>query len=208
MNSPAIRTMPALQSDQVIELVRQRGVLRARDLGPAGIPRTVLSRLVDAGELQRVGRGLYILPDAELTEHHTLAEIARRVPDGVVNLLSALAFHGLTDEVPHRVWLALPRSSRPPKLDYPSLELTWSTPALLSVGVETHAVEGVPVRITGAARTVVDAFRHRRKVGIDVAVTALRDFLRLRKGTRDDLWRMAARCRARTVLRPYLEALS
>lgn len=183
-------------------------MLRARDLAEAGIPRAVLSRLVAVGRLQRVGRGLYMLPDAEVSAQHTLAEVARRVPSGVVNLLSALAFHGLSDESPHKVWLAVPRSARRPRLGYPDLELTWSTDELRVLGVDTHDVEGVPVRITGPARTVVDCFRYSRKVGIDVAMTALRDALRLRRCTRDELWRVAGACRAQARIRPYLEAVS
>lgn len=195
-------------ADHVLELARSRGVLRARDLGEAGIPRAVLSRLVADGRLHRLGRGLYMLPDAEVSAQHTLAEVARRVPSGVVNLLSALAFHGLSDEQPHKVWLAIPRSARPPHLGYPTLELTWSTDELLALGVDSHDVEGVPVRITGPTRTVVDCFRYRRKVGIDVAMTALRDALRLRSCTRDELWGMAGACRAQARIRPYLESVS
>jgi predicted transcriptional regulator of viral defense system len=182
-------------------------VLRARELDTQRLPRVVLSRLVEQGALLRVDRGLYMHPDAEVTEHHTLVEVAQRVPRGVVNLLSALAFHGLTDEVPHQVWLALPRNARAPGLSYPPLQLSWWSPSLLVQGVETHLLEGVPVRITSPARTVADTFKHRRRVGLEVALSALRDYLRRHRGGREELWTMAGLCRVQNVLRPYLEVL-
>jgi predicted transcriptional regulator of viral defense system len=196
------------QSDQLMALARQTGALRARDLDAHHIPRVVLSRLVKQGALLRVDRGLYLHPEAEVTEHHTLVEVAQRLPRGVVNLLSALSFHGLTDEAPHEVWLALPRNARVPRLSYPPLQLSWCSPSLLVPGVETHRLEGVPVRVTGPARTVADVFKYRRRVGQEVALTALRDYLRLHRGGREELWRMAELCRVHNVLRPYLEVLS
>ncbi|MEQ1507673.1 MAG: type IV toxin-antitoxin system AbiEi family antitoxin domain-containing protein [Myxococcota bacterium] len=194
--------------ERVLSLADQRSVIRARDLDAIGVPRTVLSRLVDRGELLRVERGLYMRPDADVGEHHTLVEVARRVPRGVVNLLSALAFHGLTDEAPHAVWLALPRNARTPAVTYPSLDLTWTSAPFLELGVDTHEIEGVAVRVTGPARTVADAFKYRSRVGQDVAIAALRDYLRLHRGGVDELWAMAEATHVRTVVRPFLEALS
>lgn len=202
------RIMPAAQAEAVIALARSIGVLRARDLEPLGIPRAVLARLVDRGALLRVGRGLYICAEAEVTEHHTLAHVAARVPGSVVNLLSALSFHGLTDELPAAVWIAVPRGHRAPRLDALRLELTWTDSRFLTLGVERHRIEGVEVAITGPARTVVDCFRYRSRVGVDVAVAALRDFLRRHRAGRDDLWRIAGPCRVQSVMRPYLESLS
>lgn len=189
-------------------LARSQGVLRARDLDPLGIPRAVLSRLVGQDALVRVGRGLYVPADAEITPHHTLAQVAVRVPDGVLNLLSALAFHELTDELPAAVWIAVARGHRAPKLDSPRLELTWTAPRFLELGVSRHRIEGVEVAITDPARTVADCFKYRSRVGVDVAIAALRDYDTRRRGGRDALWKMAGACRVQTVLRPYLEALS
>ncbi len=200
--------MTTTQPEVVLALARSRGVLRARDLEPLGIPRTVLTRLVDQGELLRVGRGLYVCADAEVTEHHSLAQVSTRVPGSVVNLLSALAFHGLTDELPAAVWIALPRGHRTPRLDAPRLELTWTEPRFLALGVERHRIEGVEVAITEPARTVADCFRYRSRVGIDVAIAALRDFLARRRTGRDELWHIAGPCRVQSVIRPYLESLS
>jgi predicted transcriptional regulator of viral defense system len=200
--------MPPTQPNRVLEIARRQGIIRARDLAPMGIPRTVLARLVKRGDLVREDRGIYRLADADVTEHHTLVEAAARIPDGVVNLISALAYHGLTSEAPVRVWLAVPDNAGRPSFTYPPLELTWTAPRFLVVGVTGHTIEGIDVRITDPARTVADSFKYRSRVGLDVALDALRDYLRQHRSGRDDLWEMAGFCRVRTVLRPYLEALS
>jgi predicted transcriptional regulator of viral defense system len=196
------------QPDQVLTLARSRGVIRARDLDPLGIPRAVLRRLVDQGALVRVGRGLYMSPETEITHHHTLVEVAARVPGAVVNLLSALTFHELTDELPHAVWIAIRRGSQAPRLESPRLELTWTAPRFLELGVTRHEIEGVAVAVTDPARTVVDCFKFRSRVGLDVAIAALRAFLATHRQGRDALWELAEACRVRTVIRPYLESLS
>lgn len=203
-----IRTMALTHTDQVIRLAAAQGVIRSRDLASEGIPRTVLGRLVERGELSRVGRGLYRLTDADVTPHHSLVQVAVRVPGCTVNLLSALSFHELTDELPAGVWIAVPRGHRVPTLDSPRLELTWVAPALLKVGVTTHRIEGLDVAITDPARTVVDCFRHRSRVGVDVAIAALRDYLRRHRSGREELWQIAGVCRMQRVMRPYLESLS
>jgi predicted transcriptional regulator of viral defense system len=200
--------MSPTHPDQVLALARTRGVIRARDLMPLGIPRTALTRLVDRGALVRVGRGLYRVPDAEVTTHHSLVQVSARVPGCVVNLISALSFHELTNELPVAVWIALPRGHRGPRVESPRLELTWTTPALLTLGITRQTIEGVEVAVTDPARTVVDCFRHRSRVGLDVALAALRDYLTRYRGGRDELWRMADAGRVQSVMRPYLESLS
>ena len=200
--------MTSTQPDQVLALARSRGVIRPRDLEPLGIPRTVLRRLVDQGALVRAGRGLYMSPDADITPHHSLVEVVARVPRAVVNLLSALAYHELTDESPHAAWIAIPRGSQAPRLESPRLELTWTAPRFLELGVTRHVIEGLDVAITDPARTVVDCFKFRSRVGLDVAIAALRDFLSTHRQGRHELWELAGACRVRTVIRPYLETLS
>jgi len=200
--------MHTTQTKAVLDLARQRGVIRARDLKPLGIPRIVLSRLVDQGRLLRVGRGVYMHPEADVTQHHTLVEVAARVPGAVVNLLSALAFHELTTELPSAVWIAIQRGSQAPRLESPRLELTWTAPRFLALGVEHHLIEGVAVAVTTPSRTVADCFKYRSKVGLDVAIAALRDYLATHRSGRDALWEMSEACRVRTVMRPYLEAMS
>jgi predicted transcriptional regulator of viral defense system len=201
--------MVRTQEQQVLELARKAGVLRARDLAARDLPRGVLTRLVGRGDLVRVARGLYTLADAEVTEHHSLAEAARRVPSAVVCLVSALRFHGITTQAPHEVWLAIERgtSGTPAVRDLPLRFVTFSRPAFRH-GVETHWVEGVRVRVTSAAKTVADCFKFRNKIGLDVAIEALREYRSKRTGTLDALYEAAEACRVRAVIQPYVEAIA
>ena len=196
------------QTDRVLDLARQVGVLRPRDVASQGIHAEVLRRLVDTGALLRVAHGLYMHPDFEPTAHHTLVEVTALVPKAVVNLLSALAFHELTDEVPSAVWIAVPQGSQTPTIGVARLELTRTAPRFLAYGVEHHTLEGLDVPITSPARTVVDCFRFRSRVGLDTAIAALRDFNQRYRTGRSELWETARFCRASTVMRPYIEALS
>lgn len=194
------------RTQQILILAAQAGVLRPRDLDMHGIPRIYLSRLCERGHLQRVGRGLYILPDADVSENHTLAEACKRVPHGVVCLLSALRFHGLTTQSPSEVWLAIGNKAWRPQVDYPRLRFVRFSASALEAGVEEHAIEGVRVRIYNPAKTVVDCFKYRNKIGLDIAVEALRDCRRQRKCSNDELWHYAKICRMASVMRPYMEA--
>ncbi|MBI2931114.1 MAG: type IV toxin-antitoxin system AbiEi family antitoxin domain-containing protein [Planctomycetes bacterium] len=196
------------RSEQVIQLAKRAGVIRARDLAAQGIPRVYLKRLQEKGVLEQVGRGLYTLTGAAVTEHHTLAEAVKRVPHGAVCLLSALSFHKLTTQAPFEVWLAIDPSARKPRLDYPPLRIVRMTGEAREAGIEEHTIEGVPVRITSAAKTVVDCFKFRNKLGLDVALEALRDYRRDRRRSLDDLWRFAKICRVANVMRPYLESVA
>lgn len=193
-------------TQRLIDLTRRHGVLRAGDLKEHGIPRVYLTRLVGDGVLERSSRGVYVLSEAEVTENHSLAEACRRIPHGVICLLSALRFHGLTTQSPFEVWLAIDRKARLPKVDYPPLRVVRFSGPDLTQGVATHNVEGVGVKVTDPARTVADCFAYRNTVGIDVALEALRDCLRQKKTSPDDLYRAAKARRMANVMRPYLEA--
>ena len=195
-------------STHLIQLVRDRGLVSARDLAKAGVARVSLSRAIKRGALLRIGRGLYALPNRPISEHTALAEVAHRVPKGVVCLLSALRFHGLTTQAPFETWLAIDNKAIAPRLDYPPVRiLRFSGPALTE-GVEEHEIDGVRVRITSVAKTVADCFKYRNKIGLDVALEALREAWRVKKMTADDLWRYARICRVANVMRPYLDSLS
>ena len=200
--------MPETQIQKVIELSRRWGVIRPRDLYPYGIPREVLRRMEQKGMLKKVGRGLYVGEGADhITEHHTLAEACKRTPHGVICLLSALAFHGLTTQSPFEVWMAIDKKARLPKSKGPPVRFVRFSGSALSEGVEEHVVEGIPVRIYKPAKTVVDCFKYRNKIGIDVAIEALRDCRRDRKCGSDELWHYAKICRMTRVIKPYLEAV-
>jgi predicted transcriptional regulator of viral defense system len=196
------------QREQARALLAGSGMARHSELRDAGVTAATLSRMTRDGEVVRLSRGLYQLPDAELDAHHSLAEAAKRVPKGVVCLTSALTFHGLTDQLPARVWLAIGNKDWLPKVDQPPLRIVRFTPALLAKGVETHIIEGVSVRIFGIAKTVADCFRHRRTVGLSVALEGLQEALRQRKATPAEIASQAERGGIATVIRPYLEALT
>ena len=160
------------------------------------------------GRLQRVGRGLYALPDRSVSEHNALAEVARKHPQAIVCLLSALRFHDLTTQSPFEVWLAIPNKARAPNMDYPPLRIVRFSGAALTRGVEDHVIDGVPVRVTSVARTVADCFKFRNKIGLDVALEALQEAWRAKRASMDELWRYATLCRVANVMRPYMESLS
>lgn len=192
---------------QILSLVNELGILRPRDLDPVGIPRIYLQRLTERGDLERVERGLYRLPDAAVTQHQSLLEVVKRVPASVVCLLSALAYHDLTTQLPHRVWVALPAGSRTPRFDYPPLRIVRISGAAFTAGVEEKIIENVPIKIYNPAKTIADCFKFRNKVGLDVAIEALRECLAERRASPDDLLKYANICRVSKVMRPYLEAL-
>ena len=192
---------------QVLTLAKQSGMIRARDLTPHGIPRAYLARLCEAGKLQRLGRGLYMLANSNITSNHSLAEAAKRVPHGVVCLLSALRFHGVTTQAPFEVWLAIDNKARAPAVSETPLRIVRFSGEALRAGVETHTIDGVPTKLYCIAKTVADCFKYRNKIGLDVAIEALRETWRARKCSMDDLWRYATVCRVSSVMRPYLETL-
>jgi predicted transcriptional regulator of viral defense system len=195
-------------AERLIDLVRNQGLIRPRDLAPLGIPRVSLTRAVRRGQLERIGRGLYGLPGRPVSAHGVLAEVASRVPKGVVCLLSALRFHGLTTQAPFEVWLAIENKAIAPKLDYPPLRIVRFSGAAFTEGVEEHVVDGVTVRVTGVAKTVADCFKYRNKIGLDVALEALREAWREKRMTSEDLWRYAKVCRVANVMRPYMDSLT
>lgn len=197
----------ATNAEKVLEMLQRAGLLRSRELSDAGIPRTVLSRLEQQGKIQRIGRGLYTLADAAATEHLDLMEVSKRIPQGIVCLISALNFHEMTTQMPHEVWLAIGNKAHQPRIEYPPVRIIRFSKASLEFGVETHDLDGVPVRVTTPAKTVADCFKYRSTVGTDVAIEALREYRAKRKGKLDDLWRAAEVCRVTNVMRPYLEAI-
>ncbi len=193
---------------QVLRLAKLRRLLRARDLASHGLPTVALTRLVQAGKLERLARGVYGLPGASVSEHRSLAEVALRVPKGVVCLLSALRVHGIGTQAPFEVWLALSHRAAVPRLAQPQLRIVRMSDRSLGDGVQYIKVDGVAVPVFSAAKTVVDAFRFRNKIGVDVAIESLRDGWSKRKFSIDELWRHAEAGRMTRVMRPYIEAVT
>lgn len=189
-------------------LLEAHGIVRLSELRSAGVTAATVSRMERAGEVIRLARGLYQLPDAPLDAEHSLAEAAKRLPKGVVCLVSALAYHGLTDQIPNKVWMAIGKKDWAPKPGGTPIRVVRFTERLLDDGVESHLIEGVHVKVFGIAKTVADCFRHRSKVGQSVAIEALQETLRQRRATPAEIARQADRGRVATVVRPYLEALT
>jgi predicted transcriptional regulator of viral defense system len=191
-----------------LRVIRRLGVVRPGELAARGVPRRRLYRLLREGLVERQSRGIYVARRHPITAEHTLAQVAKRVPAGVFCLLTALRFHGLTTQNPAEVWIALPEKARKPRLASPRLRVARFSGSALIEGIESHRVEGVGIRVYSAAKTVADCFKYRNKIGIDVAVEALRDFSRRHRGGATDLARFARICRVARVMQPYLDAIA
>ena len=195
-------------AQRVLSLLRQKGMLRPSDLDNIGVPRVVLTRMTVSGLLEKAGRGIYQFPDTRGSEHESLATIATKAPQAVICLLSALQFHELTTQLPRQVWIAMPRGSHTPKVDYPPIKMVQFAGDAYSEGIEIAELDQVKLRVYCVAKTVADCFKHRNKIGLDVALEALRDARAKKKASADDLWRFAKICRVANVMRPYLEAVA
>ena len=193
---------------EAVNVFREHGgLLRTMDAVRHGVHPRTLYAMRDAGVLERLGRGVYRLSDLPPLGHPDLVTVALSVPDGVLCLISALAFHEITTQIPHEVYISLKRGAEPPRLKHPPIRIFWFTGPAFTEGIETHQVDGIDIRVYGAAKTVTDCFKYRNKLGLDTALEALKFFLRDRKGSPDELMRFARVSRVEKVIRPYIEAL-
>jgi predicted transcriptional regulator of viral defense system len=191
-----------------LQIIGRLGVVRPIDLEARGISRGQLYRLLRKGLVVRQARGLYVVSNHPYTAEHALVQVAKRVPGAVFCLLTALRFHNLTTQSPAEVWVALPEQARKPRLEYPRLRVARFSGAALIEGIEAHRIEGVEIRVYSAAKTVADCFKYRNKIGVDVAVEALRDFSRHNRGGATELARFARVCRVTRVMQPYLDSIA
>jgi predicted transcriptional regulator of viral defense system len=199
----------ASQNEQsLLQLARSKTTIRTKDAIANGIHPEYLRRMVERGLLIRTGRGLYAHVDASFSEHHSLAAASARVPHGVICLLSALQFHGIGTQAPFEVWMAIDNHTRRPSSNNPPLRPVYMSGLALTEGIEIHTIEETPVQIFNPAKTIVDCFKYRHKLGVDVAIEALRDGFESRRCSIDELWTYAKICRMTNVIRPYLECLS
>lgn len=196
------------QRDRALLLLKKRGMARLAEFRDAGIVAATISRLEAAGEITRLTRGLYQLPNAKVDANHTLAQAAKLVPRGVVCLRSALAFHELIDKIPPKVWLAIGSKDWRPVLKSPPVRFARFPAELLKSGAETHDIEGIPVQVFGVAKTLTDVFRYRNTVGTGVAVEGLRTALRERKASPAQIARYANEAGIWKVMEPYVTALT
>lgn len=186
---------------------KQGGLLRMAQAIRAGIHRDTLRVMVAQGELEKISRGLYQLVDAPLHSHPDLAIVAAKVPEGVICLISALAFHELTTQIPHEVYLAIDRNSEPPRIDYPPVRTFRFSGLAYSEGIETHKIGPVALRVYSREKTLADCFKFRNKIGLDTCLEALRTYRQQRRFDSDAVLRFAAVCRVTNVMRPYVESV-
>jgi predicted transcriptional regulator of viral defense system len=195
------------KTEQILTVAKEKGIIRAKDVKQLGISRQSLYYLCEKGLLLRVARGMYMLPDTPITEHHNLATIAKKMPTAVVCLISALNFHEITTQISHEIWIAVPRDIWRSKMDYPTLHYTVLTERPYSFGIQEVKINGVMVKIYNPAKTVADCFKFRNKVGLDVAIEALREVWRSRKATMNELVEAAKVDKVLKIMRPFLESI-
>jgi predicted transcriptional regulator of viral defense system len=195
------------KKQQVIEFAKKHTLVRPRDLERAGLPKDYLYQLAMEGVIVKVGRGLYQWPETDSGSHQALIEVAKKVPNGIVALISALSFHELTTQNPYVVWLAIDRKARLPVIESLAVRFVYFSGEAMTQGVEEHRLSGVGVKIFCPAKTVADCFKYRNKIGLDVALEALREGWNKKRFSMDELYRYAKVCRVQNVMRPYLEAM-
>ncbi len=199
--------MKKTKKQQILKLLKEKRILRPRDLDSLDISREYLNKLYVEGVLDRPSRGLYVLPESEPSEHRTIVEACKLVPNGIICLLTALRLHELTTQSPFEIWMAIGEKARRPKIDYPPLRIVRHSGKSLSFGIQTRKIEGVDVSVYSPAKTVADCFKYRNKIGLDVAIEALRDCRQQRKASNDEIWEAAKICRMANVMRPYMESV-
>ena len=192
---------------KVLQMAGKSGVVRTSDLTRQGITRVTISRLVSEKKLEKLAHGLYCLPETEFSENESLVIVACRVPQAVFCLLTALQIHNLTTQLPRKVWLAMPKGSHEPKMDYPPLKIVQYSDEAFSDGIEIIESDNIKLRVYNIAKTIADCFKHRNKIGLDVAIEALKEAYSKNKVTVDELWHYAKICRVANVMRPYIEAI-
>lgn len=194
-------------SEKVLKLAKIHGVIQVRDLRKRGIHPEYLRRLYEKGQLIKLARGQYALPDSHVSEHHSLVVVAKAAPNAVICLVSALLFHNIGTQMPYEVWIAIERRSAAPRSDNPAIRVFRFSGPAYTEGIEKHLIEGVEVKIYNPAKTIADCFKYRNKIGLDVALEALREGWREKRFTMDELTKYARICRVSNVMRPYLESL-
>ncbi|MEI6057109.1 MAG: type IV toxin-antitoxin system AbiEi family antitoxin domain-containing protein [Lentisphaerota bacterium] len=196
------------RTQEIINIVKKKGIIRASDCKKSGISRNYLYKLGKAGILLKISRGLYTLTDIPSTEYLTLIEVAKRTANAVFCLLTALSFHRITTQIPHEVWISIPRGSWRPNIEYPSLNISILSKDAYSFAIQEHKIKGIIIKVYSPAKTIADCFKFRNKVGLDVAIEALKETLRSKKATIDEIMRAAQINRVTKIMRPYLEAIA
>ena len=199
--------MTQTKTAKLLGLLKKKRIIRAGELIAYGIPANYLTRLVRRGQIQKLGRGVYAAVNLPASENISLLEVSRKAPNAVICLLSALKFYEIGTQIPHEVWIAIDVKAWAPRIDTPAVRMVRFSGAALSYGIERKQIDDVEIRIFNPAKTVADCFKFRNKIGMDVALEALRDCYRQKKASIDEIWKAAKVCRVANVMRPYLESL-
>ena len=192
---------------KVLQMARENGIVKASDLLEMGIPRATVARLVSENKLEKLARGIYCLPEAEFSEKESLIIISNLVPHAVFCLLTALQLHEITTQLPRKVWFAIPKGSHLPKITYPPIKIIQYSEIAYQEGIEIIRSDKFNLKVYNPAKTIADCFKHRNRIGIDIAIEALKEAYAKNKVTIDELWHYAKICRVSNVMRPYLEAI-
>ena len=195
------------QNDIVYRLLKQRKIVRTEELSSAGVHRETIHRMVKAGDIVKLARGLYSFPNYQPTEHYSLIEAQKLVDQGVVCLLSALSYHDIGTQNPSEIWMAIPRKTRHPKIDNSPVKIVQFSGEGYRNGIETHIIENNEIQIYNIPKTIADCFKYRNKLGIDVAIEALKDVILNERTTVDELLKYSEICRVRRIITPYMESL-
>jgi predicted transcriptional regulator of viral defense system len=192
---------------QILEFANKHGIIRPSDINSSDKIRQQFIRMYKQGKLERVGRGLYALPDKISSEFMSFAQVSKLAPQGIICLISALQFHELTTQISPEIWLMLEGATKKPSFEYPPTRVMHTSGKAFNYGIGTYHIDKVPVKIYTPAKTVADCFKFRNKIGIDVALEALQETFRSRKATPDEIWEAAKVCRVSNIIRPYMEAV-
>jgi predicted transcriptional regulator of viral defense system len=191
----------------IINMAKKKGIISNKDVEKAGIPREYIYRLCDDDILRKLDRGLYMLRDSPISEQFNLLEVVKKIPHGVISLISALNYHQLTTQIPHEIWITIKRGSWNPDFEYPKINITFASEKVFHYGIQEHIIDQTKVKIYSPAKTVVDCLKFRNKVGLDIAIEALKEVLRKKSACVDELMEAAKVCRVTKIILPYLEAL-
>lgn len=188
-------------------LFKKKSVLKLKEIKDHGIHPEYIRRMIIKGQIIRVGHGIYMKPDTEITAYHSLVEVSKQISIGVICLLSALQYHEIGTQLPSEIWLGIPRKTAIPRIKNHSVKIITYSKKSFYEGIDEHIIEGVVVKIYNPAKTVADCFKYRNKAGLDVALEVLKDVVKNKICNIDDLWKYAGICRVRNIMKPYLEAL-
>ncbi len=199
--------MSKTNEEIIKEIFKQHNVVRLRDFIKAGIHQQIIMRMVNAGKIQRISRGLYMLEESDITANHSFVEVSCKIRKAVICLISALQFHDIGTQLPNKIWIAIPRTNTKPNFTNPPLNINWYSGRAYTEGIEIKVIEGIPVKIYNIPKTIADCFKFRNKIGMEVAIESLKECVREKKVNTEDIMYYASICRVSNIIKPYMESI-